>query len=354
LEYRTRPKQPSAEHVIYVATRLYNYVDKVHAEEIERAVINGVFKAFPTFKTPAGSVDFTFVPYRDTNEHLITSSDKAKILYRKDIRRLNAAYALVTHFDGLSKDEGISFEIGYAFATNVPIVVLVTDFVDFVAKLNDKNHFVVDPVIELMIDYLLRNYHLSTDTSFQEALHRGWIASLKQVEEAVFQICINNPNRKRQVLPLFAPNKLKRKIQVYLDFGGGMYEWQRKLQDVVATSLDQVTNIEVASAQRFIFGRNQERLPSRDLGYQDLMNAATSEVLILCADMDEAGAGVAALQGMAVARGQKVILYDSRTTFIRSDDGLLMSRNLMLDQSATSIAESIHDIPALLDSLVNL
>jgi nucleoside 2-deoxyribosyltransferase len=84
---------------------------------------------------------------------------------------------------------------------------------------------------------------------------------------------------------------------------------------------------------------------SSRLARRDMAAAASADLVVVCGDNDEMSAGAAALQGFAATQGKTIILYDSRPFWWRSDDGLSMSRNLMLDQSATVCVSRFDAIP---------
>lgn len=341
----TYQRLPSRNSQIYIATRLYNYIDKIHSEEIETAVLQGVAKAASWQDIPPPPQG-TFVPYRDTNEHLITADNKAIILYQEDIKRLAEAHSLVALFDGLSKDEGISFEIGYAFSKNVPIILLVTDFFHLTDKASQTLRYIVDPVIERMTSILIHEYHLSSSIAYSDALQKGWMSSLVRLEESVRGICANYFDSRPavKVPQVFREQSDNSTIKVFCDFGGGLFQWQRNLQQLIVDQLGHLPGVAASAASRYIFEDIQVASTQHILGLQDLQEATSASVIVVCHDMDEAVAGTAAIQGLAAASGKPIILYDSRSSLIRSDDGLCMSRNLMLDQSATVIVNSVDDI----------
>lgn len=335
--------------IIYVATRLFNYADKLLAERLEASVIKGIVRAVPEISSSRGT-PFTFVPFRDTGEHLIAGPDKARVIYEGDKQRLERLLAVVGFFDGPSKDEGMSFEIGYAFGNRIPIILILTDFFHFSSKFDARYTFAIDPILEVMTTELIRNYELDTGITFLESLELGLSNVLSTVEETMHDLCRDYPAY------LSRANKLNGKLDhlhtkpiVYIDFGGGLYEWQRNMQTELASRLSSLNDIEILLGTRFdprfsIQDVDDDSTISRQVAQRDITSASKADILILCGDNDEMGAGVAALQGLAAAQAKTIILYDSRPFWWRSDDGLNMSRNLMLDQSATVVLDSFDSI----------
>lgn len=64
-----------------------------------------------------------FMPFRDTNENNICGENRTKIIYDSDIQRLALGdiSAVAALFDGICKDEGIAFELGYSFGKGLII-----------------------------------------------------------------------------------------------------------------------------------------------------------------------------------------------------------------------------------------
>jgi nucleoside 2-deoxyribosyltransferase len=341
------------DRIIYVATRLFNYSDKLLAERLEAAVKAGVRRAMPDLPSMR-SDPFTFVPFRDTGEHLITGPNKAKIIYDGDKQRLERLFALIGFYDGPSKDEGMGFEIGYAFGKGVPVILILTDFFHFVSKFDEGYHFAVDPVLEAMTTELIWDYELNPALSFPDSLEAGLSHVLSRAEDAMYALCTDLPRfTEPQPLPQVQVAESRGGPVVYLDFGGGMYEWQRRMQAELAERLRQWPTVQVKASTRFDpqfavhNGAGSLSISSR-LAQRDIAAAASADVVVVCGDNDEMSAGAAALQGFAAAHGKTIILYDSRPFWWRSDDGLSMSRNLMLDQSATVCVSQFDAIPEVL------
>ena len=68
----------SEKKYIYICTRLYNYNDKIQAEYLEEEIISN---------TPYN----VFVPFRDSNEHLLNGPNKTRLIYDTDIEKLNSS-----------------------------------------------------------------------------------------------------------------------------------------------------------------------------------------------------------------------------------------------------------------------
>jgi hypothetical protein len=134
---------------IYIVTKLYDIWEKIKAEYIERSVNRGVIAGLREMGlTVEGKV--SFVPFRDSDldPRVLDSANPARAIYDIDLDRMRNIFAIVGFYDGLSKDEGVSMEIGYAFGHSKPIILVVTDFV-FQRHIKDENKtHIVDPIIK--------------------------------------------------------------------------------------------------------------------------------------------------------------------------------------------------------------
>jgi nucleoside 2-deoxyribosyltransferase len=128
----------SGETFIYIASRVFDYAEKLKTEYLDIVVTRGSLRAMHEVGILTHSqAPITFVPFRDTIQKHSSSpiatdskaSELTRLIYIQDIERLHRLFALVSFFDGLSKDEGICFEIGYAFGIGKPIVLVISDFI---------------------------------------------------------------------------------------------------------------------------------------------------------------------------------------------------------------------------------
>ena len=90
--------------VVYIATRLFDYAEKLKAESLERAVLKGIDAVRNASIQPAHALS-TFVPFRDTAQDTLRRSNPARVIYEADLARLKNLFAIAGYFDGVSKDE---------------------------------------------------------------------------------------------------------------------------------------------------------------------------------------------------------------------------------------------------------
>ncbi len=135
------------------------------------------------------------------------------------------------------------------------------------------------------------------------------------------------------------------KPNVHLEISGNQFEWSRIVATVIKEQLGNQVNVTIS--QRLDprrLGSVQTKEDLLKLGYQDLKNVHEASIVVICADSAEMDQGSAALQGYARGLDKYVILYDSKSTLYSANGGHVMSRNLMLDQSADLIAKSIKEV----------
>ncbi len=124
--------------------------------------------------------------------------DKTRRLFELDLVRLRRATLLVSYIDGLAKDEGVCFEIGYAYASGAAILLISTDFFDVELPNGEKTP--LDPLL--------------------------CAAATPAAIEAGHQ-------------------------EVFLDFGGTIYEWQELLQDELERMIQPKVGLTLVRARRY-------------------------------------------------------------------------------------------------------
>jgi nucleoside 2-deoxyribosyltransferase len=321
--------------MLYIFTRLFAPEDRKLSVEVEAIALEALKEA--------GLRNLrTFVPYRDTDQETIVVGNKAKYIYDADVQRLEKSRALLGFLNGMSKDEGICFELGYAYATRVPTFVGVTDFFNIGITGKEVVEVPLDPVLLCMITKLvhfplgdaLPQYGKQQELQIRACIRElasqmaTYLQEHKEIKEGKEGIEHKNTNH-----------------GVYLEFAGGQYEWAQIVTSLLREKLGKV--LQVKTSQRLDIKylstvRTNEDVLS--LGKQDLENLRVSEIVVICADSAEMDAGSAALQGYARGLGKFVILYDSKSTLYSANGGHVMSRNLMLDQSASYIAKTINEV----------
>ena len=335
--------------IVYIATRLFDFSEKIKAEDMEQAVLSALKAALSEKGLPfKASTSFTFVPFRDTVQNVSDAPvssipDLNKEIFEEDIKNLSNSIALVAHFDGLSKDEGVGIEIGYAYGRRIPILLAMTDFVRTAIKDKAQSMHLLDPIIEVMATSVLYQYQIPEgDAAYRDRLVSALGILYSDVERELKPIILNLPDHfvRRDV-----GGSIKTK-QICIEFGGGQFEWQTILATQVSELLE-ARGYSCVITDRYSIARTRSgnTTSMQALGELDLRKLEESELLITCSDMLEMASGTAALQGYARSLDKNVLLYDSKTTDMVGDNNYKSSRNLMVDNSANATVSSVKDIP---------
>lgn len=332
--------------IIYIVTRLFDFAEKLKAESVEQAVLKGIQVARNASIQHAHRLS-TFVPFRDTAQDTLRGPNPARLIYEADLVRLKNLFAIVGYFDGVSKDEGICMEIGYAYALSKPILLVATDFLVYRLKQNPSLRFYYDPILERMTGRLIRNYTLPQADNFEQRLLTAISSLHDQISNEVVDL-ITQPDKFTSPLPAQVPKPVQRPV-VLLEFGGGLFEWQRVLASRLYNLLSQKVNCDTMIAQRYV----SDSTSAYEAGEKDIVLALTADVLVICADSEEMNAGSAALVGFAKAFSKPVVLYDSKATLSFAEGAQEMSRNLMIDCAASETVAELENVPEVVESLLS-
>lgn len=307
------------EAYIYIGMSLFNYSDKIQAEYLEKQIHNNVGLK-------------TFMPFRDTNEDELEGDNKTRIVYNEDIKRLNSKdlKMMVALYDGICKDEGISLEIGYAFGKGVPIFIINTDFIWY--KLSEEE-YIFDPIIESMYSGYHHHYNINRKGEFFESLVNSQNYTFKIAGEKI-KALIDNMSLNNNIVP----NNLN-KVDVFIDFGGNKYEYQRELTSWLKESLIK-KGIKVEISQRF-FKNNEQSI--KEKARIDINNLINASYFLFLGDEVEVSSGTAALLGLSKSLNKKSIMYESSEMEIVGENGHKMKKNLMIDFSVDVVTKSKQD-----------
>jgi len=311
---------------IYIATRLYDYSQKLQAEELEKNVLKTLTDVtdIEHFEKPV-----TFVPFRDIDEDKIISENKSLSIFQKDIERLSKdVIGLIGIYNDISKDDGIAFEIGYSYANSIPVFLLNTDFIWY-RLIKEQEDFIYDPIISQMAK-TKRYYQIpETSNNFKERLLEGFNNALSMLSTELkffFESDFND-------LGIRAIKKLEIKPKkVFIDFGGGRCEYQREYTNRLSTAIIDFAS-EVSIGSRF----TPSNISFDARAKNDLHNLEESEIYVFSADEPEIDSGSAALAGYAYATGKEILMYYSGNIEILGDGNQKMRKNLMVECACTDV-----------------
>lgn len=304
---------------VYIALRLFNFSDKIQAELFEQELLKhqGIE---------------SFMPFRDTNENQLFGENRTRIIYDADIRHLDSGNVSVVAalFDGICKDEGISFELGYAFGRKIPIYAINTDFIWYSMK---GKEFLFDPVLEFMLNGYTHVYSIPEQTPFLNALYLGQESAFKDAATHIAEIVSTGAGSAIKYNELLYDER----TDVTIEFGGGRYEYQREYAKQIEQILKS-NGLHVLVTDRF-YPTNTEEILRR--GIQDTRKVYQSDIFVFIGDELELNSGTAALLGFARSLRKKCIMYESSSVEIRGENGHKMRKNLMIDFSVDKVASNL-------------
>jgi nucleoside 2-deoxyribosyltransferase len=325
--------------IIYIAGRLFDIDDKLKSEALEEAILAGVSDAAELLGLPVER-RVTFVPFRDASQEQLVLEGKTRRLFELDLVRLGRTTLLVSFIDGLAKDEGVCFEIGYAYATGSAILLISTDFFDI--ELPNGAEAPFDPLLCAAATRLIRQPRLAEVAgTFRDVLMASRTQVMAEVRATVRELVMGANAEQSMLVPVTKKIELPR--VVFLDFGGTVFEWQKLLQDDLGRLTQSNARLTLARSRRYDSATTAT--PEAAAAY-DLAALAHADILVSCTDGDEAPAGTAFLQGVMCALGRPIWMYNSKRTAIRAAGGYRSSRNLMLDYSATRTFQTLSDLAA--------
>ena len=307
-------------NLIYICTKLFNYSDKLQAEHFEESLkrIGGIS---------------IFMPFRDTDENNLKGENRTRLVYDADIERLDSGeiVLLAVLYDGICKDEGISFEIGYAYGKGIPIFIVNTDFIWYAMR---KEEFLFDPVIACMCADYVHHYKIDDNITFRQALLSGQKHAFDVAADKIGNILRYGIDKSKY------QSNLTRKCDVFVDFGGGKYEYQREYALWLKNELCKF-DISVEIADRY---SDDNLLSNYQKGLRDIERLLGSQYYVWLGDEAELNSGTAALLGLARCNGIKTILYESSNVEIHGENGHRMKKNLIIDFSIDKVAKTKHQI----------
>lgn len=367
--------------IVYVATRLYEYYEKLATVQLEAAVLAGLSDASKSLQIPIEKFP-TFMPFRDTVENieemdkLIEKEHKAYKIYEDDCNRLARLFALVTYLNDPCKDDGVCMEIGFAFARKVPTLIILTDFIHYSSIANPEIEYSLDPILIRMAGHIMQHNELSPANvrfpsdrnyldmqrvarDFEKRLNQENQKLLVKVREHVQRLAIDPQSFTADHPTELESYNNQRGYIVFIDFSGGLFEWGREYAQRLAVSLLNLGMVVHIGCRHNpdihaeVNEGNVNKTSAYVLGNTDLVAALSSDVLVLSSDGMEVDGGTAALQGAARALNKKVILYYSGNIQTNAQGRAPTSRNLMLLYSADLIATRLDEIPDMIRNLLN-
>lgn len=339
---------------VYIATKLFEYAGRMLSAAAEEALVRGLRRGLAEQGYRSGG-NLAFLPFRDSNEAVDPTVTDTEIvtaqIYQLDTEAIRRSYAVVALLNDPQKDSGVCFEVGYAAALGRPIMPVVNDFIDY--------HYdpwgwiyPLDPVICTIAPAILKVAAIPPLGSGdrRRLYRRAQDAGITQVQERLADAgseLVRAPQQFMSTLP--GPPPPGARPRVHLDFGGGLYEWQRLLLAEALRRLEAADlPCEITAARRY-----QETAQPLDAATRaDIAATIGADVVVTLGDGADMDAGTSALQGVARGYDRRVILYYSGAVRWVASARDPEYRNLMLEQSADLLIRSLDELPTAVERLL--
>lgn len=338
---------------IYIATKLFEYAGRLLSAQAEEALVRGLRRGLAEQGYRSGG-NLAFLPFRDSNEAVDPSITDSWIIteqiYQFDTGAIRNSYAVVALLNDPQKDSGVCFEVGYAAALGRPIMPVVSDFIDY--------HYSpwgwvypLDPVICTVAPAVLKAAAIVPIGSGDPRRHyqRAQNAGITQLQEKLADAgseLVRAPRQFMAALP--APSPPGPRPRVHLEFGGGLYEWQRLLVARAVQQLAADDRWEVSIGRRY----EATELALDEATRADIAATIGADVVVTLGDGADMDAGSAALHGLARGCGRKVILYYSGALRWVASGRDPEERNLMLQHSADRLIARLEELPGAVEAVL--
>jgi nucleoside 2-deoxyribosyltransferase len=339
---------------IYIATKLFEYAGRMLSAAAEEALVRGLRRGLSERGLRSGG-NLAFLPFRDSNEAVDPSITDAALvtaqIYQIDTEAIRRSYAIVALLNDPQKDSGVCFEVGYAAALGRPIMPVVNDFIDYHY---DPWGWVypLDPVICTIAPAILKVANIPPlgPGDRRRLYRRAQDAGITQLQERLADAGSELVRAPQQFMhPLPAPAAPGPRPRVHLEFGGGLYEWQRLLLAKARQRLlDADLPCEVTVARRYV----ATDIALDQATSADIAATLGADIVVTLGDGADMDAGSATLQGLARGYDRRVILYYSGMMRWVASSRDPEYRNLMLEQSADRLIRSLDELPGAVSQLL--
>jgi nucleoside 2-deoxyribosyltransferase len=319
LEAQGSKDRATEESLVYCASRLFAIQDRVTILSIANAIENAL---------PVNDNIKVFLPFRNTDQAALDGPNKARLIYEHDISALKRARLVVALVDGISKDDGVAMELGYAFGLGIPFILCTTDFIKSQATVTGQP-YICDPLVDDLAAGIIAEdgFHLFEKLSYEEAHTAG----LELFAETVATSVIRALRSERQGFS--SSTRAIPANGTFVDIAGGKYAYSEQLQIILS-----------AGAKNCFFGSRWNDGCSHDATIRDIERAMSASRCVFFADSAEMDPGSAFLHGLAVSQKIPASLFYSSSVLLTGPGGQSMRRNLMLAESAQHIFSNLNSL----------
>lgn len=302
---------------IYILTKLYNVNDRIASLELCNYLDNKINSGeLPGFNA-------CFLPFRDSNEKVKDLENKTLEIFKMDCNTIQKSDVILGFFDGPSYDSGESFELGYAFAKGIPIILLTSDY--FKIFHNAKIYS-----ISLLASAIAKIIHVRTNS--KDGL--TYADSLNDIKKQIYGILLDELNKQTSNDPQTTIiSKTEKRYDFFIDNGFTMSEARKLVLQKIIDIFDKkncsyyiCTADDMANAEHVTKKINQ------------------SENVLLFGDDFEVDVDTSIIQGIAYGLEKSIFLYSSTSIALFQTEDFILYKNPMIEHSATRIIHHINEL----------
>lgn len=296
---------------IYLATKLFSFYDRYASTNMYESIL----------KSEKYKDANIYLPFRDSNMKVSNIGDVSKNIFDADINSLKKTDVFICRIDGLSYDAGIGFELGYCLGQDCLLYVFSTDFI----RVKIFNHkFILTNIVDKVSNSFYYDYTDNSKLRYEDNLKDNIVKFTNFVSNKIDQNNFKFTNRREN----------NKKYDIFIDFCGQKYEWNRVLLNTIITELDK-NNITYWISDRYKTNYDCE---------EDIAILDNCEIYLTCFDENEPDFDSCILQGYAYNKNKCIIGYESNNITYFVEGGQSMGVNLMIEQSCNLILKSYTEI----------
>ncbi|PCG88024.1 hypothetical protein CIB93_00975 [Streptomyces sp. WZ.A104] len=305
---------------VYIAHRLFAAHDRALAADLADRL--------------AGKIgpDRVFLPFCDTDEEDLVAEVKGRRLFELDRDRLGRLDAMIAILHGPSLDDGVCMEIGYAAASDVPVIVVSTDFQTYSMTETGAHLEFPDPLIQAVATQIVRVPKLGPPTlspAPDQSRFHGFRARNAAQTGAALDEAVDTL--------LALPDRSTLRTGSPSDIGTHMYV---EASPYTAWGRDPLAEACVDAGHTVMVPQRFTATSPVAGALADLTAVRSAARLLADVSGPETPPGTALLIGAALASGVRIAAFQPRVTFTHAHGREPNWRNLMVQYAADAHLDS--------------
>jgi len=296
---------------IYLATKLFSFYDRYASTNMYDAIL----------KSARYKDANIYLPFRDSNMKVSNVGNVSKNIFDADINSLKKTDVFICRIDGLSFDAGIGFELGYCLGKESLLYVFSTDFIR--ARIFERK-FTISNIVDKIANSFYYEYKNNNELNYEDNLQENITEFKNFITNKIDNTDFRFKNRSFN----------NKKYDVFIDFCGQKYQWNRILLNSITTELEK-NGITYWVSKRY----------KTDYNFKDDISALDNcKIYLTCFDENEPDFDSCILQGYTYYKNKHIIGYESNNITYFVEGGQTMGVNLMIEQSCDVILKSYTEI----------